>query len=152
MPRTPLAERLERLDPEVQAEFRAMVSQIDAHRPPLALESYALETRKAYRRRYRRYVEWCQEFGYQSDPGFITGVKLGEFLVYCASVKQYSVKTMWQTARALEVYAAGAGALLSRAEARTVIDSYRDALARVGLGTARRRGRRGEQLQLTFAA
>lgn len=137
--RIPLIERLSPGAPEL-AGFDAMVTRVDCRSS--ARSEFAYNTTKAYSRRYRRYREWCEEVGYQPGPEFITSDKITEFVQYCATVKRYAPKTIWQSIRALELYAERAGNAVSTLEARGVLDLYRDVLAQAGFGERRRREQR----------
>lgn len=145
--RTPLIERLSPGAPELQA-FDASVAEADS----VPHEDLSRSTLTAYARRYRRYVEWCSSQGYQTDPMFISSAKIAEFAAYCCTTLRYAPKTVWMTARALELYAQRAGQVVSTLEARAVVHKYREALAEAGLGkplTPFRRGPRGGDRRTT---
>lgn len=145
--RTPLIERLSPGAPELQG-FDASVAEADA----VPHADLSRSTLKAYARRYRRYVEWCSGQGYQTDPMFITSQKIAEFAAYCCTTLRYAPKTVWMTARALELYARSAGQVVSTLEARAVVHKYREALAVAGLGqplTKFHRGPRSGDRQAT---
>ena len=138
--RTPLIERLAPGAPEL-AGFDATVVRVD-HRRSTRTE-LSPSTEESYARRYKRWREWCAEVGYQAEPSFITTEKLTEFAVYLTTVKRYAPRTLWQSFRAIEVYAERAGVAISTLEARGVLDLYRAALVKQGLEKPRRPYRRG---------
>lgn len=136
--RTPLVERLSPGAPELQG-FDASVG--DAGSAPS--DELSRSTLTAYARRYRRYTEWCAGQGYQTDPVFITSQKIADFAAYCCTTLRYAPKTVWMTARALELYARRAGQEVSTLEARAVVHKYREALSAAGIGVPLTKSRRG---------
>ena len=138
MKRTPLIERLPADAPEITS-FDDTVHEVEHRRSTMR---YAENTLKAYTRRYRRYVEWCQSVGYQTTPETITEEKLFEYTKYMATEQRYSPKTIYQALRALKIYKERATGSTPSAEAALgVLDTYRDALAKLDLATPRKRGR-----------
>jgi hypothetical protein len=136
----PLADRL---PPGALAHFDATVADVD-HRTSVG-STLEDSTKAAYGQRYRRYVEWCAEVGYQAGPEFITSEKITEFVTYCCRVKRYAVNTLYMTGRALEWYAQKAGVTVSTLEARAVLDSYWDELAAAGIVKPRTKSGRGRR-------
>jgi integrase-like protein len=137
--RVPLIERLPADAPEL-ADFDATVHNVEHRRSAM---QYADNTEKAYTRRYRRYVEWCQSVGYQAGPEFITEEKMFEYTKYMATEQRYALKTIYQALRALKIYKERATGSTPSAEAALgVLDTYRDTLAKLDLAKPRRRTRR----------
>ena len=139
--RTPLIERLPPDAPEL-ASFDATVHDLEHRRSAM---QYADNTVKAYARRYRRYVEWCQSVGYQSGPEFITEEKLFEYTKYMATEQRYALKTIYQALRALKIYKERATGVAPSAEAALgVLDTYRDVLAKLEFAKPSRRSRKAK--------
>lgn len=134
--RMPLIERLPPDAPELES-FDAAVTRVE-HRRSVG-SNFARNTVKAYERRYRRYVEWCAEVGYQAEPQFITTEKIAEFTEHMVTVMRYMPFTIWQGVRALEIYAERAGIAVSTEPALGVLDAWRDKLEELGVTEPRRR-------------
>jgi len=117
---TPLIDILPPDTPELQS-FDVSVTEVEHRRP---LGDYAQSTVKAYQRRYRKYVEWCSEVGYQTGPDFITTEKITEYVQFMVTVERYMPKTIVQALRALEIYAGGAGKDVSREPAEAILDAW----------------------------
>lgn len=125
----PLIERLPPGAPQLE-RFDARLGEVD-HRRSVKTK-YKPETEKAHQRRYRRYVEWCAEAGYQSDPQFITTDKIREFTEWMVKVKRYAPFTILQAFRALEIYAERAGVDVSRLPSRGLFGDWVEQLRELG--------------------
>lgn len=140
--RRPLIERLPMDAPEL-ARFDETIDTVDLRGAVRA--RYEPETNRAYRRCWRRYVEWCElkrrearellegsglevpgrvHEGYQPDPAKLTTELITEFARYLCKVKRYAVSTCLQAVRALEVYATRAGVTVSVKPAQEVVAEW----------------------------
>lgn len=140
--RKPLIERLPAEAPEL-ARFDEMIETADLRGPVRA--DYEPETKRAHRRCWRRYEEWCglkrRELrerleasgieapdrvheGYQPDPARLSTDLITEFARYLCKVKRYAVPTCLQAVRALEVYATRAGVRVSVKPAQEVVAEW----------------------------
>lgn len=127
--RTPLIERLPPDSPQL-ALFDERLCAVE-HRPPV--RRYRRATTKAHARRWRRWEEWCEEAGYQSDPVFITAEKLSEHTDWMITVKRYAPDTIQQAVRALQLRAQQAGVHVSTKPALAQLAAWRRELEAMGL-------------------
>jgi hypothetical protein len=109
--------------------------------------AFKSSTEKRYARGVRRYLEWCQEMGYQQAPNVSRPDQMSDrvtdFTRWMTTVKRYAVETVWTNIRAVELYMQRHGAEVSVEPAMGVVDAYRRALAQVGAATAPARASRG---------
>lgn len=136
--RTTLAERLPADSPQL-ALFDETI--LDEDRRASMWDGFAINTKKAYERRYERYKEWCRDNKYQTDPAFITTEKVREHVVWMTRVKRRSPSTVWQAIRSLELHAEHHGVDISVQPALRVLDRWRDTLEDVeGLAPRKKTG------------
>lgn len=148
--RKPLIERLPPDSPHL-ARFDSVVETADQW---IARLNEPKETRRARRRCWRRYTEWCAlkraelreqletvgadlvvpervHEGYQADPARVTTELITEFAQYLCTVKRYAVSTCLQAIRTVELAAESAGVTVSVAPAHRVVKRWGETVAAI---------------------